>query len=267
MRIRGTSLVGLAGSIIITTALFAMSGCGGDDTREGLNPSAGGNTAASTETTGGTPGTDATGGTPGTDTSTSAGVKCAKTAVTDPKIAPGTNGTWGAATGSFTNMFYYQMTEPKLTADTATTPGVIHLTGTIASGEYKGFGIPAKGCIDLTSQSLTTGVRVTLGGTLGEAKLNVQMQTNENYPANTDGKGACAPANWTECASAKTAYVEPFPETPTATDFPFSTFTGGLPVDGPTLSDVVGIQFHIDCPSGLTAECAVDLTLGEVTLY
>jgi hypothetical protein len=267
MRIRGTSLVGLAGSII-TTALFAMSGCGGDDKREELNPSTGGSTAASTEATGGTTNTDAAaGGTTGTDTGTSAGVKCAKTAVTDPKIAPGTNGTWGAATGSFTNMFSYAMTEPKLTSDVATTEGVIRLTGTIAVGEYKGFGIPAKGCIDLTTQSLTTGVRATLGGALGGAKLNVQVQTNENYPASTDGKGACAPANWTECASAKTAYVEPFPETPTATDFPFSSFSGGLPVDAPTLSDVVGVQFHIDCPSDATAECVVDFTIGEVTLY
>lgn len=267
MRIRGTRLVGLAGSIT-TAALFAMSGCASSETREELNPSTGGSSSSTTApgaTGGSTDTAAATGGTTGT--STSAGVVCKKTAVTDPKIAPGTNGTWGTDTGSFTKMFYYAKEDPNLTSDVATTPGVIRLTGTIAPNSYKGLGIPAKGCIDLTTQAATTGVRVTIGGTLGGAKLNVQMQTNENYPANTDGKGACAAGNWTDCASAKTAYIEAFPESPSPLEFPFTSFSGGLPVDTPTLSDIVGIQFHLDCPSDATADCAVDFTIGDVTLY
>lgn len=274
MRISASSLVGFAGSTMIA-AMFVMSGCGGDDDRPTINGSGQGGSSAGvggTSSTGAggdtTATTTASGGSTATSTSAAA-FECKKGAVNEAQLAPGKNGTWGSAGGIVGGSFTYAKTDAeKFTVDVATTKGESKLTGTILVNSYAGSGLyfkdPEK-CFDIGSSQWTTGIRLTIGGTLGEAKLAFQLQQNNDYPISaTDGKGACTGTWGSGCSNNSTTLT--IAETPAPIEIKYSDLTGGAP-EAVNLADVIGFQLHVDCPQNAAADCPVTLTVGKVELF
>lgn len=254
-------------------AMFVMSGCGGDDSRPTVD---GGNQGGSSAATGGstsaeTGGTSSTaaGGTTAASSTSAAPFACKKGAVTEAKLAPGKNGTWGSTIGIVGGAFGYAKTDAeKFTVDTAATAGQVSLAGTININSYAGYGLYFKDpdkCFDIESSEWKTGIRITIGGTLGGAKISFQLQQNNNYPiSTTDGKGACT-GTWSSGCSNNTTTLT-ITDTATPIDIKWTDLAGGAP-DAVNLADVIGFQLHVDCPSDASANCAVALTIGEVTLY
>lgn len=280
MSIRANSLVGLAGSAIVA-AMFAMGAC--TSSKENTTPSEEGGTTSAGEqggapasggasaSPGATGGNTSTSAAPATGGSTSAGTgtpfTCKMTAATTGVLSPGTSGTWGDKIGIIGGKFGYQSTDAdKLTVDTAATAGVINLMGTITVGSYSGAGLYTNDCADISAYP--TGMKVELWGDLGGAKVNVQLQTNADYPIDAPNKkGACLGA-WSDgsCASNKTEYLTIPAAKGEALALPWTSFTGGAP-NALDLKDMVGVQFHVDCPSDATAACAVNLNIGSITVY
>lgn len=271
MRICASTLVGFAGSAMMA-AMFVMSGCGGDDSRPTVD---GGNQGGSSAATGGTTsaetgGTSSTaaGGTTAASSTTAAPYVCKKGAVTEAKLAPGKNGTWGSTIGIVGGTFNYANADAdKLSADIATTPGQVTLTGTIGTNSYAGYGLYFKDpdkCFDIGSSEWKTGIRITIGGTLGEAKLSFQLQQNDNYPI-ADGKGACTGTWSSGCGNNTTTLT--ITDTVAPIDIKWTDLAGGSPVSEVKLDDVLGFQLHVDCPQDASASCPVSLTVGEITLY
>jgi hypothetical protein len=113
-----------------------------------------------------------------------------------------------------------------------------------------------------------TGVSFELGGTLNGAALKFQVQTSENYPADpANTKGACVFENcdtrWTECKGPDMTVTVPAVAEPMT--FAWTDFTNGAPNAGVNAEGLVGLQFQLECQSQ-EAACAVDITLGSITL-
>lgn len=151
---------------------------------------------------------------------------------------------------------------------------VLHVSGSIPVSSYAGFVlwfgpcVDASKVLDMDSASNTTGVDFSLGGSLGGARLKVQMQTHADYPVDVaNHKGGClyptCATQWTACVG-PTLTVAAVSPAPSLVTVPWANFTGGLPVATTRGSGVVGLQFQLECVAGTT--CAVDLRLGAIVL-
>jgi hypothetical protein len=112
------------------------------------------------------------------------------------------------------------------------------------------------------------GVTFDVGRTMGGAALRLQVQTSLNYPSEPqNSKGQCifmdCTSKWSECKGPDTLVT--VPEASEAVMLPWANFTTGSPNDGVTPEGLVGLQFQLECQSQTTA-CAVDITLGNVSL-
>lgn len=278
------SRVGVLGSAVFATVLMmgACKGTKSDATASGGSSGelggAGNEEGGATSEVGGAGGTTATGGAGSTvggasGASSGAPYVCKKGVPTGGKIAPGTNGTWGSPGPVSGGPFLYQDVDAsKFAIDTATTPGSITLTslsGTgIAPNGYAGYGIyfkdPEK-CWDVSS--FTGGIRMTLSGNLGDAKLVFQVQTNNNYPIDTtNSKGACT-GTWSSGCGNNTTTSLTVTDTPTPIDIPWASITGGSPNATVETGELLGVQWQINCPTDATANCNPTLTIGTVELY
>jgi hypothetical protein len=150
----------------------------------------------------------------------------------------------------------------------------LHVTGTIPSGSYAGFVFWFGPCVNASmvtataGSATTTGLALPLGGSLGGATFKLQVQTHSDYPVDvTNMKGAClyegCSTMWSECVG-PTATMTTIPATPALTSFPWSAFTGGIPVASTDGNGVVGLQFQFECPAA--SACNVDVSLGAIVL-
>jgi hypothetical protein len=144
-----------------------------------------------------------------------------------------------------------------LTADKATDPTVLHVTG--LGDVAAGFGIYAARCTSLRG---FTGVTFTLKGTVISVgtpnTLTFVVQTNEDEPIDTVAmRGQCAGSAGVNCLSPRRVI--------TTSDQPqtvmFSELTGGKPVATLDVDAVIGLQWLVD-----TESSALDLSLSDVTL-
>jgi hypothetical protein len=120
-------------------------------------------------------------------------------------------------------------------------------------------------CIDASAFG---GLSFTLGGTMGGAALNVQVQTSENYPADpANTKGECVfsdcATRWSDCKGPDT--IVTVPEAPDLVTLTWDAFTAGSPHAALNPEGLVGLQFQLECQSQ-EGPCEVDITLGEVNL-
>lgn len=112
------------------------------------------------------------------------------------------------------------------------------------------------------------GVTFTVSGTMPGAALKLQVQTAENYPADpANTKGACIFDNcderWSQCKGPDATVIIPAAGEPVT--MTWDAFTNGSPNPAVNASGLVGLQFQFECQS-MEAECAVDITLGDISL-
>lgn len=292
MRIR-VSMVGLIGSAVVATMLV-MGACSGTkkdptatggssgelggagNTEEGgaATDVGGAGNGGATTASGGTDtaagGADAVGGnTSAAGASAATPFECKKGVPAAAEVAPGTNGIWGTSSAIAGGTFLYQDVDAhKFVVDTATTTGSVNLTSTIVAGGYSGYGIyfkdPEK-CWD--ASAYTGGVSVTIGGDLGGGKILFQVQTNSDYPIDTkNSKGACEGTWSSGCGNNTTAALE-IAATPTAIQIPWADINGGSPNAAVDPSEMLGIQFQINCPQDAAADCTPNVTIGAISFY
>jgi len=188
-------------------------------------------------------------------------------------------GTWGVSTSGDltggTSAFHGTGTADLTRVVEGQAPDtVLHVSGSIPVGSYAGFVlwfgpcVDASKVLDMDAALSTTGIDFSLGGSLGGARLKVQMQTHDDYPVDpANHKGGClystCATQWTACMG-PTLIVSTVAATPALVTVPWANFTGGLPVATTTGAGVVGLQFQVECVAG--PSCAVDLRLGAVVL-
>ena len=186
------------------------------------------------------------------------------------------SGNWGnMAVGDLTGgtSFYQGDCSSVLTLTRELGSEIATLTGTIPNTGYAGIVLWFGPCIDATTVmggGTTTGLSLTIGGSLGGAGLKVQPQTSTNYPVDTaNGKGEClftdCDARFSQC-SPPTVTLSTIPATPEVTNLPWAMFTAGVPEATATTdgNGLVGLQLQFEC-SGGTA-CAINVQLGTIAL-
>ena len=74
--------------------------------------------------------------------------------------------------------------------------------------------------------------------------------------------------DWTTCTNNQFK-LPALTATPTAVDVPFASITGGNPRAPLDPSQILGVQWQVNCPSSTdtTATCAVNVTIGAVMFY
>ena len=248
------------GSIAASGGKSAASG--------GMSAASGGMSAASGGMSAGAGGTTAAQST-GYEVDADGAYVCRKGVPTGPNVAPGDNGSWGKATAVTGGTFTYQKSDAeKPTLDTATNPGGVNVTATVAVGAYTGWGLyfkdPEK-CFNVSQY--TGGIRMTIGGDLGGGQIFFQVQTNANYPVDTaNNKGACMdPLQWNGSCANNTTSSLTIDATPTTIDIPWTDLAGGMPVATVDTTQLLGIQWQVTC-SG-SADCAVNVTISDVSFY
>ncbi|HEX2730614.1 MAG TPA: hypothetical protein VHM70_03380 [Polyangiaceae bacterium] len=148
----------------------------------------------------------------------------------------------------------------------------LHVTGTITAGAYAGFLFWFGPCQDAHEFD---GVQFTISGTVGVASIQAQVQSEENYPLNTDDKGACPftddSTKWDECKN-NSFPIQGMSTTSFSYYVPWANFTGGMPAATLSPNQLRGIQFQVDCPAtsgdaGVAVDCPVDLQLYDLRFY
>jgi hypothetical protein len=259
LRVGGICVVAMAG-------MAAAASCGGDKS----SPTSDSGGAAPTAGTG--TGGKAAGGAGGASTGGAPLVpfKCPETPAPGPSIAPGTSGVWGSASDVAGGTFKYvdSTASNALTADTATTPGSVIVTATLAASGYNGYGLYFKDPDKCWSAAAYQGIRFTVSGSTGGATMLFQVQTNNNYPIdNTNSKGACQ-GTWSSGCGNNQAPAITVTATATPVEIKFTDLTGGQP-DAMDPKEILGIQWQWNCttpPTGTTS-CPINVTLGTVEFY
>jgi hypothetical protein len=255
---------------------LSAGACGGDDSAPTEN-------VAGSPSTGGTSsvgGSTSTGGTTGDAcTVPTAPISCAlepapKTTVID--FSSFRAGSWGdTAAGDLTGGTspYHGDGVPDL--NTELVNGALHVFGSLPATKYVGLVFWFGPCVDLSTLAdgtTTTGLELVMGGDLAGATLKLQVQTEKNYPVDTvNTKGSCmfddCATRWDVCVP-PTATFSIIPEAANPEDpleFTWDEFIGGAPEASTNGAGVVGLQFQFEC-SGSETECAIDITLQNITL-
>jgi len=168
---------------------------------------------------------------------------------------------WGVSSGVNGGTSLYHGTGQNLTV--AAEGASLKITGTIPTMSYAGAVFWVATCTDV---STFDGVKLSLAGDATVAAL-LQMQSSEDYPIDTSAKkGECAftdcATQWSECMPPRTTLT--VAADATDVELPWANFTGGLPVATFSPDQLVGVQLQLECQAD--ADCAVNLTLGSVTL-
>ena len=173
---------------------------------------------------------------------------------------------WGGTSILNGTTFIYGTSGVTLTA-TTTTDGKLRLQVALPSNDFVGFGLSFSIC---GNASAFTGISASIGGTLGNATLVWQIQTDNDTPINTStGKGRCAyPSGtmWNDCGYNSYTFASgSVPSTPTTFNEAWSQFTGGKPVTTIEANEIIGTQWQLECRTGGT--CNVNITIDDVKFY
>lgn len=174
------------------------------------------------------------------------------------------NGSWGTSGELSGGTFYYDGDGDSAVQALSLSVGAEEsgtLTGSV-SGGYAGFGFWFGSCTDASQYQ---GLSFTLSGDLGDAQLELQLQISHNYPID-DGssKGECQ-GTWSTCTNPKTTIPFTTSDTPTPFQIPWTDLTGGQPTSGMDPTEILGIQWQLNCASG--AECPVNVVLDDLQFY
>lgn len=152
--------------------------------------------------------------------------------------------------------------------------GLVRLTGSTSS--YAGFGLWFGPCTDA---SMWDGLEIQITGDLGGGQLFVQLQTDENYPAETD-KGSCPwtdeAEKWNVCSNPQVEVEGVNADSLNPFRFTWSDFTGGQPNSDVDPRQLRGIQIQMGCAapegdagvaSSPAEPCAFNLELLDLRWY
>jgi len=215
--------------------------------------------------TGGTNGTGgATGGSGGTGgAEPTVGYGCARVSVPTSDITDFSGwdeGAWGDASCCLTGgTFTYQPSgaDPLVLA---VEEGILLVTGSVAAGDYAGFGFWFGPCTDASAYS---GITFAIGGDGGGAQLMLQMQTSRNYPVDdANAKGECDGSWGDPCASNEVEVGMPVEDG--VFRVTWGELTGGAPISPVDPTELLGIQWQLNCGD---EPCDVAITLDDVAFY
>ena len=289
----------------IVAALFTLGACGGDKSAPGgtggTNASAGGGSNG-----GSTSASSSAGGiTSNAGASATGGAACKPTAVPDngtitnfSEVTEGTsfgysggattatNISWGTSTTLTGGTFFYVPNESDGVTPIASdgisasiTGGAAVLTASIAVGDYTGFGLyfgPDSG----SDATAFTGISFTILGALGGSSMDIQLQTNNDYPITPPSstgkcpKGGCvwdtpdaSAGKWSICSNPHTAIGVTVSSTVQTVQLSWDKFVGGKPVSALDQSGLLGLQFQFNCSSTATAPCTPNVTIDDLMFY
>lgn len=181
------------------------------------------------------------------------------------------NGDWGDTMSLTGETFTYgtgENTDTESAITWAANGEAFVVTGEVY--EYAGWGFAFGPCTDATHFD---GVEFTMQGTFGgeEGQLEVQLQSNENYPINDgNGIGSCAfeseETKWSECSNNK--WIAGGIEEGTAVTYriPWEDFSGGTPHATLSPNQLRGVQFQINCGETDTL-CEPNISLYDLRFY
>ncbi len=146
------------------------------------------------------------------------------------------------------------------------TNGLLHVTldapGT-ASAQYLGFGFYFNSCVD---GHMYSGVKFDIGGTMSGCTMQYAFNYREDSANATDLKGSCTAAS---CYAGQATIT--LPASVTSMSIAYSAVSGGVPIAGALTTAaqtyLTGVMWQFTVPAGATADCAVDLTIDNVTFY
>ena len=166
-----------------------------------------------------------------------------------------TTGKWGNLSGFYGAVFSYGALKEAVD----TTNKNLHLTGTLASGEYGGGGLSFNVCADVTTFN---SISFTLAGSAPGCDLELQIQTFDQVPKTNTPAGGCDTNCYGFPSKGKVAV-------PSATPTVVTTLLSDVNKWSATnAAQVVGIQFQFTVPQvadgGTAISCAVDVTIDDV---
>jgi hypothetical protein len=175
--------------------------------------------------------------------------------VTDFSDYNTTTGKWGNLSGLYGAAFGYGA----LTWAVDTVNRNLHITGTLASGDYSGGGLSFYACADVSTFS---SVSFTLAGSAPGCDLELQVQTFDKLPVTNTPPGGCASSCYGFPSKGRVAIPS---STATPVTTPLSTLSNWSAANA---AQVVGIQFQFSVPQvadgGTATSCAVDVTIDDV---
>lgn len=174
------------------------------------------------------------------------------------------SGEWGDEMSLTGGSFDYSDEESTLSWEVA--GDQLSLTGAVVAGGYIGFGLWFGPCTDATDFE---GLEITVGGDLGGGTLEVQLNTDENYPVGErDNFGSCAHAEgeeWSDCTN-NSFTLPAVAATESTFQIPWSDFTGGTPVATLSPNQLGGVQLQASCGEEV-GPCDVSLDVYDVRFY
>ena len=173
---------------------------------------------------------------------------------------------WGGTSILNGTTFVYGTAGVTLNA-TINANGKLELKVSLPNNDFVGFGLTFNIC---GNASAFSGISALIGGSLGNATLVWQLQTNNDTPIDTTtGRGKCTYTTgsmWTDCGyNSFTIPGSSVSSTPATLRYAWSQFTGGKPVATVETNEIIGTQWQLECRSGGT--CTVDITIDDVKFY
>jgi hypothetical protein len=109
------------------------------------------------------------------------------------------------------------------------------------------------------------GISFTLSGDAGEAQLELQVQTSHDYPIDDgNSKGECQ-GSWSDCVNNAAAIDFTSSAEVMTVQVPWADLTGGTPVSTMDPSEILGIQWQLNCASD--AVCTPNIVIDDVQFY
>lgn len=250
--------------MLVLAAGLAAAGCGGSDAPDSDDGGASNQGGAGNGDEGGAGGTD--GGAGAEDPGEPIGFPCENFAAPGALITDfsswAADGTWGDDSSLTGGSFYYDGDSEDGDALTATVADeALTVTGDVE--EYAGFGLWFGPCLDASEYS---GISFTISGDLSDTQVEFQVQSSSNYPiSTTDQKGECD-GDWSSgCVSNSYILDAEVGEEPVTVEIPWSELVGGQPTAPIDSTEVLGIQWQFNCPSGET--CSPNVVIDDVVFY
>ena len=265
-----TNVIGTSGLVAAAlVGLVAFAACGGDKSDpidSGTGGSATGSGGSGGEDTSGSGGSgqDGSGGSVPQGGATGAGYLCSFTPVPDGQpiitdFSVWDGGNWGDSTCCLTGGSFTYQPEGADGLALAVEGEVLNVTGSIAAGDYAGFGFWFGPCTDASAYS---GVTFNIGGDNGPTEVIFQVQTSRNYPIDdANAKGECVGTWGSPCASNEIEVVMPVDGN--VLQVAWAELTGGAP-EAMDATELLGIQWQFNCGED---PCDVAITLDDVAFY
>ena len=165
---------------------------------------------------------------------------------------------WGSNPGLFGAIFYYAGSKSSMKVTVDGTPKVLHIKGTVASGDYGGGGLDFYNCARVDSFAQ---VQFTVSGAWPGCDLELQIQTFDQSPTTQVPAGGCT----TYCYGFPTYRRIAVSSTiPTVVTKLLSDFSGWSPANA---AQVVGLQWQFtgtQLDPDASVGCPIDVTITDV---